>query len=209
MTAKYLDRDDAIIETELAKYWLQPGERLLLGTMPLNGYVGARIDSELHIPYQSATELPAHALGRCRWPLPSEALRETPRLDEDWVEDPTLAYWVDAPHPNTDAVRMADHFAHTRGTARLVLSDQRTAVIYPARLFDPKDFQPAEPMRTFYELPPSRVAGLSAPFVGRSIPPRRVIRLDFTDGSTIMLRDPHSGGRVDRALRRLSGQQRD
>jgi hypothetical protein len=49
---------------------------------------------------------------------------------------------------------------------------------------------PTPPLTTVLELPPARVRGVVAEFAGRSLPPKPLLRIDFTDGSTLRLRDP-------------------
>lgn len=76
----------------------------------------------------------------------------------------------------------------------------RAAIVYPTKLFTKK---PKSVFTTFCELDPARVRGLNWEFVTRSIPPPQVIRLDFADGSTLLLRDPLAQRRVQRAWDRM------
>jgi hypothetical protein len=40
------------------------------------------------------------------------------------------------------------------------------------------------------DVAPARVRRITAELVGRSLPPKPWLRVDFTDGSTLRLRDP-------------------
>jgi hypothetical protein len=191
------DKDDEIVERELPKHWIRPGERLLFGCAPIRGYVAARIGTDFRLPYEPLGTVPELDLGRCRWPLPADV------EPDHWTDDPTVAFVVEAAHPEQQAVRLGDHLAHSRGEARLVLTSDRVAVIYTTRLFHIP--APGEPLfQTFAEQPSASVLGYSAPYAGRSVPPVQIIRVDFTDGSTLMLRDPLAGRRVGRARSRQS-----
>jgi hypothetical protein len=81
-------------------------------------------------------------------------------------------------------VQLADHFAFSRGNARLAVSDQRVAVVYPTRLFEDK---PASVFTTFAEIPRGAVR-LENQHVGASLPAAPVVRLSFADGSRLDVR---------------------
>ncbi|HKS48149.1 MAG TPA: hypothetical protein VJT49_24175 [Amycolatopsis sp.] len=196
MAISVAEQDDEIVERELPRHWVRPGERLLFGCAPIRGYVRARIGSETRLPHEPIGKVPALDSGPCRWPLPADGVG-----DEDWADDPTVAFFVLAQHASQHAVAFGDHFAHSRGEARLALTNRRAAVIYTTKLFHPPG--PGEPLfMTFSELDIGRVRGYSAPYVGRSIPPEQVIRVDFADGSSLLLRDPLANLRVVRATTR-------
>jgi hypothetical protein len=108
---------DKLVERELTEFWLQPGERLLLGCPPIRGHVGVRLGAERRLPHVPLGDVPRTGLGPSRWPLPANGVH-----DEDWADDPTVAYWVNAQRPGQFAVRLADHFAASLGEARLVPS---------------------------------------------------------------------------------------
>lgn len=190
-------QDDELVERELPRHWLRPGERLLFGCAPIHGYVRARIGSETRLPHQPiGGQGPALDLGPLRWPLPAEGVG-----DEDWADDPTVAFFVLAQHPSQQAVALGDHLAHSRGEARWAVTTQRVALIDAARLFgNPARGEP--PFMTSGELTSGPHPGWSAPFVGRSIPPVQVVRLDLADGSTLLVRDPLADLRVRRAASR-------
>ncbi|SDC73382.1 hypothetical protein [Actinokineospora iranica] len=202
MSAAPLDADDKIVENELGQFWLRPGERLLLGCPPIPGYVGAHIGDQIRVPHEPIGAMPHLTLDRPRWPLPAEATVCGPDVDSDWVDDPTLGYWVSAPHQDTIAVRLGDHFAHSGGEARIALSDQRVAVVYPTKLFHPDNPKPPTVFTTHAEVPTGHLTGLDAPFAGHSLPTPRVIRLRFADNSTLHLRTPHAANLVTRAHHR-------
>ncbi|AGM02821.1 hypothetical protein [Amycolatopsis keratiniphila] len=185
---------DEIVEKELHQFWLAPGERLIIGCPPAHGYVGLVLDGELTLPYSAARETPA-VTGKTRWPLPASDV-----LEGDWTDDPTIAYWVVARTADQTAVRLADHLAGGKGEARLTLSDRRLAVVYPARLLEGED--PAQPFRTFEEMPSGVVRSVSALYLGRSFPPRPVLQFVFADGSMICQRDMLAVTKADRARSR-------
>ena len=167
-----------VVTKELTKFWLRPGERLVLGLPPIVGYVGGIVGGSLHVPWTPASPMPTLNLDKLRWPLPA------PPSPPDWTDDPTLGYWLSAPAATSLAVQLADHFAFSRGNARLAMSDQRVAVVYPTHLFEAK---PASVFTTFAEIPSSAVR-LETAHAGVSLPAQQVVRLRFTDGSTLELR---------------------
>ncbi|MGW0517228.1 hypothetical protein [Crossiella sp. NPDC003009] len=197
---KPLDPEDKIVEAELTQFWIQRGERLLLGCPPVRGYVCAWLAGQTRLPHEPISAMPELDLGRHRWPLPAKITATSPAPAEDWAEDPTVGYWAAATDPAADAIRLADHLAHSRGEARLVLTDQRVAIVYPTKLFQPKN--PATVFTTGLELPAGRIAGVRAPFVGRGVPMPRVLEITFAEGSVLQLRLPQAAARVQRALAR-------
>jgi hypothetical protein len=188
---------DEIVETELTRHWLTEGERLLLGCPPVRAHVGALVAGHRQVPYVPTRATPEVRGERPRWPLPLEDLPV-----EDWTDDPTLGYWVDADHADRLAVRLADHLAASHGEARVVVTDRRIAVVYPAAILAGEAAE--EPgFRTFEERDARELAALDAPFLGRSIPPRPVIAFRFADGSTLYARDVHAVMKVRRASDRV------
>ena len=87
--------------------------------------------------------------------------------------------------PDQLAVRFADHLANTYGEARLAVSDRRFALVCPSKFLGDTNTL----LTTFCEVD-ARQVRLSAPFAGRSAPPPRVVRVDFGDGSVLLLRAP-------------------
>ncbi len=190
-------QNDEIVETELAQYWLAKGERLLLGCPPVRAHVGALVGGHRRAPHVPGRRLPEVRGEKPRWPLPVEELPP-----EDWTDDPTLGHWVRADHDGQVAVRFADHLAVSHGEARVVVTDRRIAVVYPTKLLaeDPAAGSPG--FSTFEEMDAGHLAALDAPFLGRSVPPRPVIALRFTDGSELYSRDVHAVMKVRRARER-------
>lgn len=171
--------DDKVVTEELTRFWLRPGERLVLGLPPIVGYVGGIIGGSLRVPHAALGPMPVLQLDKPRWPLPA------PPSPPDWADDPTLGYWVEAPAASCFAVRLADHFAFSRGNARLAVSDQRVAVVYPTHLFESK---PTSVFTTFAEIPRGTVRSLETLHAGSSLPAPRVVRLTFVDGSSVDVR---------------------
>jgi hypothetical protein len=172
---------DEVVTKELTSFWLRPGERLVLGLPPIVGYVGGFVGGSLRVPHTAFGPMPALELDKLRWPLPA------PPSPPDWIDDPTLGYWVEAPAASCVSVQLADHFAFSRGNARLAVSDQRVAVVYPTHVFESK---PASVFTTFAEVPRGAVRSLETVQVGSSLPAPRVVRLTFADGSSLDLRQP-------------------
>lgn len=170
---------DEVVTKELTKFWLRRGENLVLGLPPIVGYVGGVVGGALEVPWSARSPMPPLELDKLRWPLPA------PPSPPDWVDDPTLGYWVDAPAASCAAVQLADHFAFSRGNGRLAVSDQRVAVVYPSHLFEAK---PSSVFTTFAEIPRGAVRSLERPVVGASLPARPVVRLTFADGSRLEVR---------------------
>lgn len=190
--------DDEVVERELTQFWLGPGERLLLGLPPIEAHVAARVGAEVHVPFRAVGEVPDLDLGKEHWPLPTEHVTAQP--DVDWVDDRTVGYFALARQASDAAIRLADHFAHSRGQARLAASDRRVAVVYPTKLLSK---EPQTVFTTFAEIPAAQVKGLDAVFVGNSLGVPPVVRLSFADGSVLHLRDPQAGQKVRRALGRV------
>ncbi|HEX7303355.1 hypothetical protein [Lentzea sp.] len=172
---------DDVVVRELTEFWLRRGERLVLGLPPVVGHVGGVVGGALHVPWTAAGPMPAVELDKSRWPLPA------PPSPPDWVDDPTLGYWVEAPSATSAAVSLADHFAFSRGNARLAVSDQRVAVVYPTHLFEAK---PSSVFTTFAEVPRGAVRSVENTHAGFSLPARPVVRLTFADGSALAARRP-------------------
>ncbi|WP_112265513.1 hypothetical protein [Lentzea terrae] len=171
---------DKVVAKELTKFWLRRGENLELGLAPVFGYVGGVVGGSVHVPWSPVGEMPPLKLDTLRWPLPA------PPSPPDWIDDPTLGYWLEGPAPSCAAVRLADHFAFARGNARLAVSDQRVAVVYPTHLFEAK---PATVVTTFAEIPRNAVR-LETSSAGASLPAAPVVRLTFADGSRLDVRHP-------------------
>lgn len=164
---------------------LLPDEEVLVAGTANAGYVGAQLGRELRVPHTPLGRMPELTLPPARWPLPAV----TSQGPDGWLDDPTIAYWAQADRPDRDAVALADLLAHTAGAARLVLTRERLAlVVATTSLAAPPD--PARPVTSLLDVPPSRVRGVTAELAGRSLPPKPWLRVDFTDGSTLRLRDP-------------------
>ncbi|MFL6122816.1 hypothetical protein [Actinophytocola sp.] len=170
---------------KLAERLVHPGEQVLLAATTNYGYAGVQLGRELRLPHVPIGRVPELIATKLRWPLPAM----TSRRSNGWLDDPTIAFWAQADRAERDAVALADMLAHTRGVARLVVTRARLALVAATKLLAaPPD--PDPPLTTVLELPPTRIRRLVAEFAGRSLPPRPLLRLDFTDGSTLRLRDP-------------------
>lgn len=170
---------------KLAEHLVGPGEHVLLAGTTNLGYAGVQLGRELRVPHIPLGRMPDLNVTKLRWPRPAP----TSQGGNGWLDDPTIAFWAQADGANRDAVALADMLAHTRGVARLVLTRARLAMIAATKLLaTPPD--PTPPLTAVLELPANRIRGVVAEFAGRSLPPKPLLRLDFTDGSTLRLRDP-------------------
>ncbi|WP_326567626.1 hypothetical protein VSH64_38250 [Amycolatopsis rhabdoformis] len=185
---------DEIIERDYAKAWLQRKERLLLACPPAHGHVIAWVGGSLQLPYAPAREPIRVTTAPGRWPTPAGL------PDEDWTDDPSLAYRMEATTPSDVAARIADHLASSAGTARLTWTDRRLALVYPTKFVAApatKDF-----FVTVEEFPANTVTRLDAITPGRSFPPEPAIHFTFSDGSSLTQRDLLAPLKVRRALSR-------
>jgi hypothetical protein len=170
---------------ERAVRLVRPGERVLLAGTTNLGYAGVQLGRELRVPHTPLGRVPDLVARTLRWPHPSPTSREA----DGWLDDPTIAFWAQADRADRDAVTLADVLSHTRGVARLVLTRDRLTMIAATRLLaEPPD--PQSPLTALLDLPPTRVRGLTPELAGHSLPPKPLLRVDFTDGSTLRLRDP-------------------
>ncbi|GAB1510233.1 hypothetical protein JCM33774_22750 [Actinophytocola sp. KF-1] len=164
---------------------LLPGEDILVAATANTGYVGAQIGRALRVPHTPIGRMPELRLPAVRWPLPAV----TSQGPNGWLDDPTIAYWAQADRADRDAVAVADLLSHAAGAARLVLTRERLTLVVPTTaLVAPAD--PAREVTSLLDVPPTRVRGITAELAGRSLPPKPWLRVDFTDGSTLRLRDP-------------------
>lgn len=171
--------------------FLAPGEELVLAGTANLGYAGVQLGHQLRMPHTPLRTMPALNVAELRWPLPASTSREF----GGWLDDPTIAFWAQADRADRDAVVLADLLAHTRGVARVVLTRARLAVVAATRLLaTPPD--PSSPWTALLELPRQRIRALTAELAGRTLPPKPLLRMDFTDGSTLRLRDPIAARQV-------------
>jgi hypothetical protein len=169
----------------LAERLVRRGEQVLLAATTNLGYVGVQLGRELRVPHTPLGRVPELNVGTPRPPRPAVTSQEP----NGWLDDPTIAFWAQADRADRDAVVVADMLSHTRGDARLVLTRDRLVLLAATGLLTvPPD--PVPPLTAVLELPPTRIRGVVAEFAGRSLPPKPLLRIDFTDGSTLRLRDP-------------------
>lgn len=161
-------------------------DRLVLAGSTNYGHVGVLLAGEQRLPHEPIGPVPELAVGPLRWPRPAATTTA-----ENWTEDPVVGFFAQAADSAQDAVRFADLLAHTRGVARLMVTDQRVALLAAGELVrDPA------PLVSVFEVTRGRVARLGAELLGRAVPPRPVLRIDFTDGSVLWLRDAAAARQV-------------
>jgi hypothetical protein len=200
--------------------WLSRGERPLLEVLPRPGYGGALICDTVRAPHQPIGPVSATVLDPPLWTLPCVAV-SSGEFADDWPDDPALAWFAEASAADAAAVRLLDHIVNTPGQAGLAVTDRRVAVVTAAKLLAAN--QPAAPdepkglvgkafsamgdwlsnssqwdmgdeVCSLVELESHQLQALSAPLVGRGLPPPELIQLRFQDGSTLWVREP--GGRA-------------
>ncbi|QUH03614.1 hypothetical protein HUO13_24820 [Saccharopolyspora erythraea] len=201
----------------LEEHWVAGGESVLWVELPAQGYVGSVVNQRLEVPHAPKSEVRESLVDAPDWPLPSEQVTAGAFLDDEWADDPSIMWWVHAAAQERDAVLLGDHIANVPGQAFLVLSTNRLAVVVAEKQLAATEPQgPASaglfgraraavhqvqraagelapslsedvPV-SYFEVPLSRIARMSAARLGRSIPRSAFLRIDFADGSTVFTR---------------------
>jgi hypothetical protein len=199
-------------------YVRSPDEKLVLALGSLLRHVGSRIAGRIAVPHPAPPDAPA-LIDRDWLPnQPADMVVQGRFHGDDWADDDSIGWWVEAGHPGQDAVLMANAMAICHGDAGVLLSDRRIVVITAGHLFvyyrenqqrehEKKSFlgkvlaaagsalstqhnhwEGGDKLVVLWEMDASRVRGTSLPLVGRSIPFPRVVRIDFVDGSVLYAR---------------------
>lgn len=190
------------LPADAAAELLKPKEALVLAVGPGRGHVVGRIGSEVREPHRPVREVSLPQFAHQGLVELAESNPAGPDIDAYWTDDPAVAYWFVAKHPDDDAVRLADVLAHAGMAARVLVTDQRVSVLVrlgPIRVFRRPKLQVA------VEMDAARVTGVDHQLAGRSLPPQRIARLQFADGSQLYIRvGPHPKiPSLVRAYRRL------
>jgi hypothetical protein len=106
-------------------------DRLVLAGSTNYGHVGVLLAGEQRLPHAPIGPVPEFSAGPLRWPLPAVTTTAS-----NWTEDPVVGFFAQASDPGQDAVRFADVLAHTRGVARLMVTDQRVGLLTAESVFE-------------------------------------------------------------------------
>lgn len=209
-------------QAKLAEEWLGEGESLVWVLLPEQGYAGSVVSGRTRLPHEPLSEVTPSTVDSPSWPLPSELVSTGGYRDDEWADDPSVVWWAFAAEPGLDAARFADHLAVMPGVAFVALSSARLAVVVeqdkiaerPAEsegkgwlgrarsaaaqvqkaaegLASRKDAKAAV---SHFEVPLSRIGAMSWAPLGRSIPRAPFLRVDFTDGSCLFIRNGGAEG---------------
>ncbi|WP_243793974.1 hypothetical protein [Saccharopolyspora gloriosae] len=205
-------------EANLPEEWLAEGESLSWVLLPEQGYIGSTVGGAHCLPHEPLSGVASSTVDRPEWPLPSEVVGSGAFLDDEWADDPSVLQWVFAGNAEQDAVRFGDHVAEMPGSAFVVLSSSRLAVVVEqGKIAEPAGAEPegkgwlgkarsaaaqvqkaaegitarkdAKAAVSYHEVPLSRIASMSWAPLGRSIPRSPFLRVDFADGSCLFIRD--------------------
>lgn len=205
------------------RHWLGRGERGLLEILPRPGYGGSRIGGVVRAPHEPLGPVPATVLDPPTWRLPCAVVSSGEFIEDDWVDDPAIGWFAHAEAAEAVAVRLLDHVVGGAGQAGLALTDRRVAVVTAAKLLAANEpGEPAEPkglvgkafsamgdwltndsewtmgdeVTSVWEVDARRLRDVSAPWVGRGFPPPELIRMEFDDGSVLLVREADSRAKV-------------
>ncbi|QUH04769.1 hypothetical protein HUO13_31900 [Saccharopolyspora erythraea] len=184
---------------KVAEYgWLQPGERFHRIFERRPGYLASTVAGRDAVPHEPLNPVP-----KCvrevqeDYLKPSELLQRGEFAGDEWVHDRGVRGWATASSGDQLAVRAADVLAAGNGYAWLVATTHRTAVVIPARFTDlpPEQLPPPAPLPglgtsliTWWQCPPDAVRGVRDELLGRTFAGAAFARVDFADGSTLLLR---------------------
>ncbi|GAA4885987.1 MULTISPECIES: hypothetical protein [Saccharopolyspora] len=178
--------------------WLRPGETFERIFERRPGFLVSTVAGRTSVPHEPPGPVP-----RCTQEVsdsylrPSELVTEHGYLGDEWVHDHGVRGWATASRAEDAAARVADLLTAGNGYAWLVATAQRIAVVIPARYTDvpPDRLPPPAPVRgletslvTWWEAPPSVVRGVRDELLGRTFSGAPFARVDFTDGSSLLLR---------------------
>lgn len=170
---------------DVAAPLLRADEKLALAVDPGRGHVAARIGGEVRLRHRPMRDVPLPPFTTYGLQKPAKVTAYGLHIDGEWVDDPALAYWVEANRPDDDAVRLADVLAHATMAARVFATNQRVGV---AVRLGPQRFLRRPKLQVASELDTERLAGIDHELIGHGLPPQRIARLRFTDGSQLQIR---------------------
>ncbi|PPK68281.1 hypothetical protein V5P93_004616 [Actinokineospora auranticolor] len=203
-----------LYEETVASQWCAPGERLLVLLGPREGNIASRIGGQPRFPHPPADDVPELVPIKDDWPELSDFAVRLP--DDEWVDEPSLAWFAEAPTAGHDAVVAAGYLAAGNGQVGLAITDRRVAVLFPERLLVTEQLRrkgsaPKKPgllgraakafdnwldttaewrvddaVISFWET--DRVPQWDTALVGRGAPFTWLVRVRFADGSRLSAR---------------------
>lgn len=151
------------------------------------------------------------------WRTPSQVVIEERFLADEWADDPAIHCWATAEHPENESIRFADHLAAAHGHPEMIATNHRIALVLDTSLIidDVQEsdstsegllgkarrvarqaqeaaselsiWNGTSKMISFYEIEIDRVENFSSSHLGRSIPRREFLRVEFFDGSNTII----------------------
>lgn len=158
--------------------------------------VGSRIGGAVLVPVQPRPDAPKLVFTDPRWPLPAAVIARGEFFGNDWADDPAIGMWAEASRADQDAARLAEEAAACRGIVAILATHKRVAVGFPAKFLGErsgKSWDPGDQVHVQHSVPAARVAGIGPVMLGRSIPAPTFVRVAFTDGSLLYVRDDGIG----------------
>ncbi|MFR9730148.1 hypothetical protein ACL03H_13035 [Saccharopolyspora sp. MS10] len=209
-------------QAKLDAEWVAEGESLIWLLLPEQGYAGSVVAGQVQLPHEPRSDVTPSTVDDPAWPLPSEVVSSGAFLDDEWADDPSVMWWAFGAGPELDAVRFVDHLAVMPGVAFVVLSSSRLAVVVEqgkiaerpveaggggwlgkAKAAAAQVQKTAESLASrkdakvavsHFEVPLSRVGAMSWAPLGRSVPRSPFLRIDFSDGSCLFIRNAGAEG---------------
>lgn len=179
--------------------------------------VGTRVGGAVQVPRQPRPDAPKLVFDDPKWPLPAQVIARGEFVGNDWADDPAIGMWAEASHPGQDAPQMAEQAASGLGVVAILATHKRLTVSFPRKLLadQPKapdeerggllgrafdyvvstktGWDPEDPVHVQHSVPTARVAGIGPVMLGRSMPAPTFVRVAFTDGSLLFVRDDGIG----------------
>ncbi|HVK24393.1 MAG TPA: hypothetical protein VM677_23805 [Actinokineospora sp.] len=184
---------------------------------------GSRVAGRVTAPHVPGPADPPLYFDEHRWAVPNEVVSTGRFVGNDWADDPAIAWWAEAGHPDQDAVRMVRAAAVGRGIVALWATRKRLAVVFPQKLLaehserkersgvlgraaswldtEPAPWQARDVMHISTSVDAARIAGFGPALLGRSLPSAAFLGIWFQDRSVLYVR----GGPEIARLNKLQG----
>ncbi|GAA0515365.1 hypothetical protein GCM10011581_49190 [Saccharopolyspora subtropica] len=204
-------KDPFKLEKIAARSWCRPGERLLMRIGPRWGHIAFDIGGRRGAPHEHGGRIAVESTTEPAWPLPTEVVSSGRYHGDEWVGDPSIWAYAQAPVPAHVAVGCADGLAAGRTDAWLVLSNQRLAVVIAASAAKRPEAEPQsggwlararalardaqamvqsgeESLLTLWEARSGVIHHFGALPLGREVEPVWFGQIAFHDGSALLIR---------------------
>ncbi|MEU5847615.1 hypothetical protein [Saccharopolyspora shandongensis] len=178
--------------------WLRQGEAFHRIFHRAPGFLASTVAGRNAVPHAPANPVP-----KCKQEVsetylkPADLTVRGDYLGDEWVHDAGIRGWATAADSDQLAIRSADVLAAGNGYAWLVATNQRIAVVIPARFVDLPASRAPSPaplpgldtsLITWWEQPPNAVRGIRDVLLGRTFAGAPFASVDFADGSNLLLR---------------------